>query len=39
MKPKLTIIGISLVAVAVLTAAYTVGWHNGVTGQEAALIR
>ena len=39
MKQKLTIIEICLAAVAALTAAYTVGWHNGVTGQGTTLVK
>ena len=39
MKRKLTIIGICIVAVAALTAVYTVGWLNGQTRQGPALVK
>ena len=39
MKRKLTIIGICFVAVASLTAVYTVGWLKGQAGQGPAFVK
>jgi ribonuclease Z len=39
MKPKISIVALCLVAVAVMAVVYTAGWHDGQTGQRATLVK
>ena len=39
MKRKLTVLGIGLAAVVLLTTVYTIGWHSGRSGKGTTMIK